>query len=112
MLNAGLSFIFKEHAVKLMLKIFDLLYHLTLFRFPNENLSNPQFCLANAASFGDHFQKHLIYINSADLFLVGEDESVLLSYVSHYSDNEALIPFKKGKRTRSANLFSPFPVFL
>lgn len=68
-----------------------------LFRFPNESLSNPQFCLANTASFGDHFQKHLICINSADLFLVGEDERVLLSYVSLYSDNEALIPFKKEK---------------
>lgn len=91
--------IFKEHyshVVKLKLKLFDLLYHLTLFRFPNESLSNPQFCLVNTASFGDHFQKHLICINSADLFL-GEDESVFLSYVSFYSDNEALFPFKEEK---------------
>lgn len=100
MLNARFSFIFKDHCshtVKLKLKLFDLLYHLTLFRFPNESLSNPQFCLVNIASFGDHFQKHLICINSADLFLVGEDESVFLSYVSLYSDNEALFPFKEEK---------------
>lgn len=99
-LNAGFSFSFKEHynhAVKLKLKLFNLLHQLTLFGFPNESLSVPQFCSANTASFGDHFQKHLIYINSADLFLVGEDESMLLSYVSLCSDNEALIPFKKGK---------------
>lgn len=99
-LNAGFSFIFKEHyryAVKLKIKFFALLYHLTLFRFPNESLSNPQFYLVNTANFGDHFQNHLICINSADLFLIGEDESVLLSYVSLYSDNEALFPFKKEK---------------
>lgn len=95
-LNAGFSCSFKErysHAVKLL----HVLHFLTLFGFPNESLSDPQLCLANTASFGDHFQNQLICINSADLFLAGEDESVLLSYASFCSDNEALIPFKKEK---------------
>lgn len=82
-----------------------------LFRFPNERLSNPQFCLVNTASFGDHFQKHLICISSADLFLVGEDESVLLSYVSLYSDNEALFPFKKEKELDQQTCSPPFQFF-
>lgn len=113
-LNAGFSFIFKElysHAVNFKLKLFDLLYYLMLFRFPNESLSNPQFCLVNTASFGDHFQKHLICINSADLFLAGEDESVLLSYVSLYSDNEALFPFKKEKELDQQTCSPPFQFF-
>lgn len=48
-------------------------------------------------SFGDHFQKQLICINSSHPFHVGEDKSVLLAYVSLCSDNEALIPFKIEK---------------
>lgn len=95
-LNAGFSFSFKEHYSHAV-KILHDLHFLTLFRFLNESLSDPQLCLASTVSFGDHFQKQLICINSADLFLVGEDESVLLSYVSFCSDNEALIPFKKEK---------------
>lgn len=109
-LNAGFSFSFKDcysHAVKLKLKLFHLLHHLTLFRFPNESLSDPQFCSTNTVSFGDHFQKHLICINLADLFLVGEDESVLLSCVSLCSGNEALIHFKKEKELDQQSC-SPF----
>jgi len=107
-LNVGFSFSFKKHYSH---ALFHLLHHLTLFRFPSESLSDPEFCSANTEIFGDHFQKHLICNNLADLFLVGEDESVILSYAYLCLDSEALIPFKTWRELYERTCSSLFQCF-